>query len=237
MGDLKLVFLLLLVVASSTTFEDEHSHFLRRGLLNRLRHLEPPNRTSGSKSYQDQWFEQRLDHFNPMNVKTWQQRYFSSFQFYEEDGPVFIQIGGEGAASDGWLDYGAWIEWAKEQKAALFILEHRYYGKSHPTSSLKTEELVWLSSRQAQNDLATFIESMTRTHGFTGPWIAFGGSYPGSMAAWVREKFPHLIQGSVSSSGPLLAKVNFIEYLQVVYDAIGRDGPECNDALTEGMLL
>ena len=61
--------------------------------------------------------------------------------------------------------------------------------------------------RQAQNDLASFIESMTKTHGFTGPWIAFGGSYPGSMAAWVREKFPHLIQGSVSSSGPLLAKV------------------------------
>ena len=80
MGDLKLVFLLLLVVASSTTFEDEHSHFLRRGLLNRLRHLEPPNRTSGSKSSQDQWFEQRLDHFNPMNVKTWQQRYFSRYK-------------------------------------------------------------------------------------------------------------------------------------------------------------
>ena len=70
-----------------------------------------------------------------------------SFQFYEEDGPVFIQIGGEGTASDRWLNDGAWIEWAKEQKAALFILEHRYYGKSHPTSSLKTEELVWLSSR------------------------------------------------------------------------------------------
>jgi len=203
--------------------------------LHRLRHIEPPNRIWGAKSSQDQWFEQRLDHFNPMNINTWQQRYFSSFQFYEEGGPVFIQIGGEGTASDRWLNDGAWIEWAKEQKAALFILEHRYYGKSHPTSSLKTEELVWLSSRQAQNDLATFIESMIQTHGFTGPWIAFGGSYPGSMAAWVREKFPHLIQGSVSSSGPLLAKVNFIEYLQVVYDAIGRDGPECNDALTEGI--
>ena len=61
--------------------------------------------------------------------------------------------------------------------------------------------------RQAQNDLATFIQSMTKANDFTGPWIAFGGSYPGSMAAWVREKFPHLITGSVSSSGPLLAKV------------------------------
>ena len=48
---------------------------------------------------------------------------------------------------------------------------------------------------------------MTETHNFTGPWIAFGGSYPGSMAAWIRLKFPHLISGSVSSSGPLEAKV------------------------------
>ena len=30
-------------------------------------------------------------------------------------------------------------------------------------------------------------------------------------------------------------QVNFIEYLQVVYDAMGRDGPECNDAITEGI--
>ena len=51
---------------------------------------------------------------------------------------------------------------------------------------------------------------MTKTHNFKGPWIAFGGSYPGSMAAWAREKYPHLIQGSVSSSGPLLAKVMII---------------------------
>ena len=66
-----------------------------------------------------------------------------------------------------------------------------------------------LSFRQAQNDVAYFVESMTKTHEFTGPWIAFGGSYPGSMVAWAREKYPHLIKGGVSSSGPLLAKVRY----------------------------
>ena len=55
--------------------------------------------------------------------------------------------------------------------------------------------------------MANFIESMTEMHNFTGSWIAFGGSYAGSMAAWARLKFPHLITGAVSSSGPLEAKV------------------------------
>ena len=61
---------------------------------------------------------------------------------------MFIQIGGEGPGiSDHWLTYGAWIDWAIEQKAALFILEHRYYGKSHPTPTTTVDELAWLSSR------------------------------------------------------------------------------------------
>ena len=63
--------------------------------------------------------------------------------------------------------------------------------------------------------MANFIETMTETHNFTGPWVAFGGSYPGSMAAWVRLKFPHLISGSVSSSGPLEAKVVYDYFYEI----------------------
>ena len=72
---------------------------------------------------------------------------YFSFEYYEEGGPIFIQIGGEGEISSDWLNYGAWIDWAKKEKAALFILEHRYYGESHPTPTLATEEMRWLSSR------------------------------------------------------------------------------------------
>ena len=45
---------------------------------------------------------------------------------------------------------------AKKFGAAMVTLEHRYYGKSNPFDSLTTENLKFLSSKQALYDLATF---------------------------------------------------------------------------------
>jgi len=117
----------------------------------------------------------------------------------------------------------------------MFLLEHRYYGESHPVEDMKTENMVYLSSRQGLEDLGNFINAMNTEHHLTGPWITFGGSYPGSLSAWMRLRFPHLVSGSVSSSGPLLAKLDFFEYFQVVRDALDTTGPGCNPALTEAL--
>jgi len=125
-------------------------------------------------------------------------------------------IGGEGEANPAWMEAGAWTTYAKETGAAMLLLEHRFYGQSHPTPDLGVKNLVWLSSRQALADLANFITQMEARHNLTGPWVALGGSYPGSLAAWLRLKYPHLVTGSVSTSGPLLAKADFFEYLEVV---------------------
>ena len=45
---------------------------------------------------------------------------------------------------------------AKKFGAAVVSLEHRYYGKSSPFKSLRTENLKYLSSKQALSDLAVF---------------------------------------------------------------------------------
>ena len=45
---------------------------------------------------------------------------------------------------------------AKKFEAGVVSLEHRYYGKSSPFNSLATENLKYLSSKQALSDLAAF---------------------------------------------------------------------------------
>jgi len=133
------------------------------------------------------------------------------------------------------LKYGQWYKWAQENGAAMFLLEHRFYGQSIPTYDMSTEYLKFLSSRQALEDLGHFMTSMNRRHNLTGSWITFGGSYPGSLSAWMSLKFPHLVAGSVSSSGPLYAKLDYFEYFQVVSDSLDTTGPGCNLALTEAI--
>merc|ERR1719153_1529959 len=168
---------------------------------------------------EDQYFEQVLDHFNPIDERTWQQRFWENLEHYVEGGPAFIMIGGE----------------AEENGAAMFELEHRYYGQSQPTEDMSTDNMRYLSSRQGLEDLGHFMTAMNNKYNLTGSWITFGGSYPGSLSAWMSLRFPHLVAGSVSSSGPLFAKLDYFEYLQVVADALDTTGPGCNVAMTEAL--
>merc|ERR1711983_477966 len=184
---------------------------------------------------EDQYFEQVLDHFNAIDGRTWQQRYWVNLEHYVKKGPAFIMIGGEAEANPSWMKWGQWYKWAEENGAAMFLLEHRYYGQSHPTEDMSTDNMRYLSSRQGLDDLGHFMTAMNNKYNLTGSWITFGGSYPGSLSAWMSLKFPHLVAGSVSSSGPLYAKLDYFEYLEVVEDAFGTTGPGCNDAITKAI--
>lgn len=189
-----------------------------------------------SKEYElpeDMWFQQNLDHFDPTNMQTWQQRYFKNAENYKHGGPIFLMIGGEGEANAKWMLEGQWIEYAKQYQAMCFQLEHRYYGKSHPTADLSVKNLKYLSSEQALADLAYFITGMTHLNQIPkdSKWIVFGGSYPGSLAAWMRMKYPHLVHGAVSTSGPLLAQIDFQQYYVVVEDSLRTHSQACVDTI------
>uniref|UniRef100_A0A6P4FIJ6 Serine protease K12H4.7 n=1 Tax=Drosophila rhopaloa TaxID=1041015 RepID=A0A6P4FIJ6_DRORH len=210
----------------------------RRGRLSKGFLGEPSKIPTLQRSLEseDLWFEQKLDHFKTSDTRTWQQRYFVNADYYRNDSsaPVFLMIGGEGEASAKWMREGAWVHYAEHFGALCLQLEHRFYGKSHPTEDLSTENLYYLSSEQALEDLASFVTAMKVKFNMDDgqKWIAFGGSYPGSLAAWAREKYPQLIYGSISSSGPLLAMVDFKEYFEVVKNSLASYKPECVKAVT-----
>jgi pimeloyl-ACP methyl ester carboxylesterase len=63
-------------------------------------------------------------------------------------------------------------------------------------SDMSVENLQFLNSEQALADLAAFVQAMNIKFKLTDcKWICFGGSYPGSLSAWFRLKFPHLVAG------------------------------------------
>ncbi|KAM6932881.1 thymus-specific serine protease [Xenentodon cancila] len=179
-------------------------------------------------AFEEQWFTQKLDHFSGADSRVWKQRYFVNDAFYRPDGPVFLMIGGEGPANPAWMQNGTWLKYAEKLSALCFMLEHRFYGKSHPTTDLSTDNLRFLSSRQALADLAHFRTVMGESRGLDNKkWVAFGGSYPGSLAAWFRLKYPHLVHASVATSAPVHAAVNFPEYLEVVWRSLASENAEC----------
>lgn len=74
----------------------------------------------------DTWFQQRLDHFDPQDSRTWLQRYFVNDSFWDPtNGPVFLFIEGEGAASPAWVVEGEMMTNAKKYNALAISLEHR----------------------------------------------------------------------------------------------------------------
>jgi pimeloyl-ACP methyl ester carboxylesterase len=178
---------------------------------------------------QTKWYTQRLNHFDALDTRTYQQRYYVNDEFYVIGAPVFVYIGGEAELSSHSIASGEIVQLADSHNGMLVALEHRFYGKSQPFDSLATDNLRYLSSQQALADLAQFIAWFLDNNGdSTAPVVVVGGSYPGALSAWFRFKYPNIAVASVASSAPIHAKEDFYEYDQKVSASAG---PECSSAV------
>ena len=96
---------------------------------------------------------------------------------------------------------------APEFNAMLIFAEHRYYGKSLPFGSdsyLTSANLQYLTSEQALADFAVLIEQIKLMPGAeNSSVVAFGGSYGGMLAAWLRMKYPNVVVGAIAASAPI----------------------------------
>ncbi|KAL0212158.1 hypothetical protein RCL1_005784 [Eukaryota sp. TZLM3-RCL] len=176
-----------------------------------------------------QWFTQRTDHFNDRDKRTWQQKFYMNQKFWDGKGCIILYIGGEGPLNNPPGDKSFVGTLAKEHNCLIVALEHRFYGESIPTlgqpKALSAKNLELLNSRQALADLAHFINSfktnVTETTGNKHKVISVGGSYPGALSAWLRVRYPHLIDAAISSSGVVNSIVDFHAFDTAITEALG----------------
>jgi hypothetical protein len=184
------------------------------------------------------WFtNQVLDHFSPLDHRTFAQRYFVDNQFFNpKHQRVMIYICGEGPCSGTPTDsYVGNV--AQATQSLLVALEHRFYGLSVPfgANSLQVENLRYLSVEQGLADLAYFIDWFKNSNSYnvssTSNWVVVGGSYAGAMSAWFRLKYPQSVIGSWASSAVINAITNFIQYDYQVFLSTSKSGPWCAQGL------
>lgn len=106
---------------------------------------------------------------------------------------------------------------------------HTFFYILFSFSSLSTnfpENMKFLTVEQSLADLAYLITALKHNPHMnaTGGVILVGGSYAGAMTTWFRQKYPHIANGGWASSAPLLAKLDFGEYKEVVSSAIHNVG-------------
>ncbi len=102
------------------------------------------------------------------------------------------------------------------------------YGDSFPSTLLDKDTLQTLNVDTALMDLAAFITAMKSTWGLTGKWMVIGGSYPGALSSWFRQKYPDLADLSWSSSGVVNAVYNYTAFDKQVLDDVD---PVCQASL------
>ncbi|XP_038119118.1 putative serine protease K12H4.7 [Culex quinquefasciatus] len=173
-------------------------------------------------------FRTRVDHFNPQNRDTFELAYYSNDQFYRPGGPIFIFVGGNWAVNPYFIERGHFPDIAYMEGAWMFTNEHRYYGNSAPVEDLSTPNLRFLTVEQAMVDLAELIYHLRHNvvRDDNARVVLLGMGYGGAIATWMRQRYPHLVDGSWVSSGQVEARFNFKEHAVEVGELIRDHGDD-----------
>lgn len=178
------------------------------------------------------YFDQLLDPLATNAVdaaKTFRQRFYVYSQHARsKDAPVLYYICGEAECLPKSFLGRFTEEVARALHARVIALEHRYYGQSVPFDQLTTANLKHLSTENALLDLERFQRHAITQWGYSGKWLTIGGSYPGSLSAFYRLRYPHLVSGALASSAPVQARNAYEDYDGHVTQVVG---PACAAAL------
>ncbi|XP_011687217.1 PREDICTED: lysosomal Pro-X carboxypeptidase [Wasmannia auropunctata] len=164
---------------------------------------------SSKYKYETKTFDVRVDHFSFAVQDTFKLRYLVNDTWRKtQNAPIFFYTGNEGSIEVFAENTGFIWDIAPQFGALVIFAEHRYYGESLPygnRSFTDPQHLGYLTSQQALVDYVELIDHLKSQPGYErSPVIAFGGSYGGMLSAWIRMKYPHIVQGAIAASAPIL---------------------------------
>ncbi|XP_055693657.1 putative serine protease K12H4.7 [Lutzomyia longipalpis] len=168
-------------------------------------------------------FTQPLDHFDENCTETWDNTYYIDESFYQPGGPIFLYVGDmQFFYTYARLNSSHFTDIAREVGALLIGTEHRYFGESRPVPDLSIENLVYLTSSQALEDMAALVRFIKSSSPDLeeAKVIAAGIGQGGALATWLRQGYPDLIDGAWASSAKLNAIVNFGEFHETTTQSV-----------------
>eukprot|EP00927_Polykrikos_kofoidii_P066730 TRINITY_DN62292_c0_g1_i1.p1 TRINITY_DN62292_c0_g1~~TRINITY_DN62292_c0_g1_i1.p1 ORF type:complete len:482 (+),score=77.31 TRINITY_DN62292_c0_g1_i1:52-1497(+) len=162
------------------------------------------------QKYATHWFEQPCDHNDFTSAApTFRQRFLVNDSWWSPGGPVLIYTGNEAPIEDFVTSVGFQWVLGEELGAMVVFAEHRFYGESATApgscGNLFSAPFRYLSASAALHDFARLIDHLRKDFGAAeSTVVAIGGSYGGMLAAWLRAKFPELVDGALASSAPVV---------------------------------
>jgi len=163
----------------------------------------------------ERYFTTKLDHFSLGEEVNFRMRYIINDQFWNSAAndptkprPILFYCGNEGDIWQFYNNTGFITQTLADRWGALVVFgEHRYFGKSFPypkSEALKSPFNKFLTVDNTLLDYASLLKMIRAQYGAENKAvIAVGGSYGGMLAAWMRMKFPHAVQGALAASAPI----------------------------------
>lgn len=167
-------------------------------LFGSLVHADNPNRDNCTWVFVDQ----PLSHFERGAAANavYKQRLCVYYDYWtaNQSLPVFLYTGNESPVEEYVDNTGLMWDLAKEYNALIVFAEHRYFGESIPDIEGMDNCVAYLSSEEALADYAALSNTIRREWGAEGSAvIAFGGSYGGMLASWMRILYPSAVDGGM----------------------------------------
>jgi len=161
--------------------------------------------------------------------------------FDKENGPILFYAGNEGDVWTFFDNSGFMTTTLAEKFGALVVFgEHRYFGTSMPfgDESFNKDNLAYLTVEQAMMDYVEFMTDYKKTNGLEDrAVIVGGGSYGGMLSAWLRMKYPHVFQGALAASAPILFFDGYVDpnaYDDIATSDYRKADEQCPDMIKAG---